>query len=341
MSNELLIPRRAAWIALSALPDDLDPAEVAARAGIPWPLSGPRDVPAVADALHRVWRAAMSLGAAPTLPFEVGLRVPFGTYEVIDYLAGACACVGVGFEKLARYFDLITTTLRWQVEGAAEPPSVTLRCNSHSPEERTISLQYALGVTFGHMNASAERPLHFVEVALAMPEPPSRAPHEDFFGCRVRYGAELTRCAFTRESWETPLVRGELGLRQVLEQHAADLLARTRSETNELRAVRMAIHERLPDGAPELGTVAQAVGMSTRTLQRRLRDAGTSFAAVVEEERSSAARAYLGDQALAVSEIAYLLGYSEASAFVRAFKRWTGKTPNQFRAAGASVATTP
>ncbi len=314
----------------AALPPSLDAAHIARVAGLSVPLHelrGELDP----NAYVRVWRAIMAESRDPSAPFRIGLGIPFGTYEVVDYLASSCPTVGVGLEKLARYFRIITPYLSWECDALAEPPAVTLRARHASPEEQLVFVQYTLGVTFGRFRELAEHPVEFVHVDLAIPPPPSPDAHEAFFRCPIRYGAERSRCVLTRATWNAPLSRREAGLREVLERHAAELLSRCREQGDELSEVRMAIHELLPDGPPKLEVVAKAVATSARTLQRRLRDTGTSFQELVEEERRSAARAYLSDARLAVGEVAYLLGYSEASAFVRAFKRWTGATPRQYR----------
>ena len=82
---------------------------------------------------------------------------------------------------------------------------------------------------------------------------------------------------------------------------------------------------------PEQAVLARRLGMSECTLQRRLRSEGTSFAGLLDELRLDLARQYLGDNRLAIYEVAYLLGYSEPSAFNRAFRRWTGQTPREYR----------
>jgi AraC-like DNA-binding protein len=307
--------------------DTIDEPRLARDAGLPMPLAEACGE----DAFRRIFEAIMQQTDDPTLPFDVGANVPFGTYEVIDYLGGACATMGVGLDKLSRYFGLITTWFQWRCEPAKEPPVVWLS-TQHQENERFMMEQYTLGVTFGRFRSFLERPIGFLEVSLSMPEPPSRARHERFFGCPISYGAQEARCVIARESWDAPLTSREPGLREVLERHAADLLARSSAKTDDLTPVRVAIHRLLPEGPLKLDVVAKAVATSSRTLQRRLREAGTTFQALVDHERQAAARDYLGNNNLAVTEIAFLLGFSEASAFTRAFKRWTGKTPIQFRA---------
>jgi AraC-like DNA-binding protein len=285
--------------------------------------------------IEALWREVMERSADPTIPLAVGEAIPFGTFEVVDYLASACDTMGEGLERIARYFALITPNMRWEVDGASDSPSVSLLARHDHAEGRLIFLQFTLGVTFGRFRSLLEGAFQFERVALPFPAPQDRSRHEAFFACPVRYDADAARCWFSPSIWRAPLQRREPVLRDILERHARERLANLEAEHDPLATIRLALREQLADGSPKLEVVAKRVAMSTRTLQRRLRDAGTSFVALVEQERQAAATAYLRDPNLAVTDIAFLLGYSEASAFVRAFKRWTGKTPKQHRSTAA------
>ncbi len=94
-------------------------------------------------------------------------------------------------------------------------------------------------------------------------------------------------------------------------------------------------------GLLPLDQVARNLGLGVRTLQRQLRSEGIGFAALVDEVRGTLAREYLQDRRLSVGEIAYLLGFSEPSAFSRAFRRWTGRSPQSLRAEGAPGPASP
>ena len=104
------------------------------------------------------------------------------------------------------------------------------------------------------------------------------------------------------------------------------------------------IPQLLPHGRAELSTVARQLGMSSRTLSRKLREEGVTYAEILDRLRSALAKRYLSDRELPVTQIAWLLGYQEVSSFTHAFKRWTGTTPREFRlsncvpARGAPVA---
>jgi AraC-like DNA-binding protein len=150
-------------------------------------------------------------------------------------------------------------------------------------------------------------------------------------GCPIRFNAPDTRLVLSERVTERPLLARNRDLFAYLDRHALVLqekLARTPSLTGRLREL---LVERLRDGEPDQPSIARAVGLSERTLQRRLQEENSSFAALVDEVRSDLSRAYLADPKLAIFEVAFLLGYSEPSAFNRAFRRWTGQSPSEFR----------
>ena len=126
---------------------------------------------------------------------------------------------------------------------------------------------------------------------------------------------------------------GAILLDEQAEPMALSATSATRpNEPNDgLTKIGAAVHAAVGNGQPRLGDVARAVHMSARTLQRRLGDASTTFQELVDRERADLARAYIANRARALGDVAYLLGFSEISAFARAFKRWTGMTPRQWR----------
>ena len=130
---------------------------------------------------------------------------------------------------------------------------------------------------------------------------------------------------------ERPLLAQNRDLFAYLDRHAQALQQKLDRAPSLAFRVRELLVERLRDGEPDQPSIARALGLSERTLQRRLSEENASFASLVDEVRADLARLYLGDPKLAIFEIAFLLGYSEPSAFNRAFKRWTGQSPSEFR----------
>jgi AraC-like DNA-binding protein len=117
----------------------------------------------------------------------------------------------------------------------------------------------------------------------------------------------------------------------VLERHAKEIIACLAAGDNVIIETRRVIMSRIAQGETEIQSVARCLATSARTLQRRLSAAGTSYQELLDSTRCEAASRYLQDRRLSISEVAYLLGYSEPSAFHRAFKRWNGLTPQEFR----------
>jgi AraC-like DNA-binding protein len=134
-----------------------------------------------------------------------------------------------------------------------------------------------------------------------------------------------------RRSLDRPLVRADAGLCAVLERHARELLERLPRATSLSGRIRQLVAGDLVKGVPSPAEVARRLHMSGRTLQRRLREDGTSHRALVDELRRDLAMRYLGEREIGIAEVAFLLGFSEASAFHRAFRRWSGTTPSAYR----------
>lgn len=329
MEERELLHREIAAVAssLRAMGVDLD--AVSRRAG--FDVTSPRDFVDGDEAYACLWAAVTEVDDDPTFSLSVGDGVTFGTYEVIDFLASSSPDVGQGLQQVARYFRLVTPTIEWQVDAASEPPLIQLRTRVGGARAHVVSQLYTLGVTFGRFRRLSEGRFRFGEVVLAMAPPRDDSRLRAYFECPIRYTHEgTTEVRLPRPVWHLPLSRREPALSRVLERHAKSLIARLGDTEDPLLPVRDAIAASLSEG-PRLEDVAKRVAMSQRTLQRRLREAGTTFQGLVDEARQQLARGYLDDAKLTVGEVAYMLGYSDPSAFIRAFKRWTGSTPRQYR----------
>jgi AraC-like DNA-binding protein len=120
-------------------------------------------------------------------------------------------------------------------------------------------------------------------------------------------------------------------LRKILEQHANEIAAQLLAMDGVVLEVRRALASRIAKGDVQIQSVARALAISTRSLQRRLAAAGVAYQDLLDQTRREAATRYLRVATFSIGEVAYLLGYSEAAAFHRAFKRWTGMGPQEFR----------
>ena len=163
------------------------------------------------------------------------------------------------------------------------------------------------------------------------------AEMRSFFGCDVEFCAASDEIIFPAPVASLPIVGSDNYLNDLLLRYAEEALSDRAQERASIgSAVERVLPQLLPHAKARAPNVAQKLGISTRTLSRKLRDEGVAFAEILEETRAALAKRYLAERDLPVSEIAWLLGYGEVSSFTHAFKRWTGMTPRQFRLAAAS-----
>ncbi len=207
-------------------------------------------------------------------------------------------------EGLRQLFDLSTVTLVRNVRMNADP--------SFSPEE----VHY-----FTEAHASAQE-------------------HQRYFGGMIRFAQPVTQVIFPARVLELPMRGADPTLGEVLLRHAEELLAKQPTASDSWTdRVRGLVYERFGKGDTRLEALARQLSVSARSLQRRLSDEGTTLAAIEDEVRQALARRYVADPALGLAEVAYLLNFKDLSGFYRAFRRWTGKTPVEYRrehaAAGA------
>jgi AraC-like DNA-binding protein len=169
------------------------------------------------------------------------------------------------------------------------------------------------------------------EVCFVHDRPRDVAPHHDLFGCPVRFGAAANTIAFDRDTLDLPLRTANADLRAFLES-----LARRRLDKfadAELPAlVRTRLDEALRQGTFALSSIARQLGVSSRTLQRRLAEHGASFHRIVSEARFRRALELLEDTGRTTEDIAATLGFADARGFRRAFRRWSGLSPRAYRA---------
>ena len=153
-----------------------------------------------------------------------------------------------------------------------------------------------------------------------------------FVGTAVEFGATADEFALNANARELPLIHADPYLNNLLLKYCEAALTDRRGNVSQLRTrVENAISSLLPHGRVVVDDVARSLGMSKRTLARKLSDEGLNFTEVLQQLRRDLAVRYLDDPKLHVSKIAWLLGFNEVSAFTHAFKRWTGKTPSQMR----------
>jgi AraC-like DNA-binding protein len=170
-----------------------------------------------------------------------------------------------------------------------------------------------------------------LEVRFRHPAPADVTAHRAFFGAPVSFGCELDELAFTLEQLALPLPKADLQLGEYLRRTASDALSARGSQEDLESKLRELLARDLQSGVCDVRAVARRLATSERTLRRRLEEKGLTFRDVLDATRRDLAKGYLRDRRIPLSEVTFMLGFSEPSAFHRAFRRWTGMTARAWR----------
>lgn len=284
--------------------------------------------------LHALWEAVAARRPQPDLALEGARHYRPGDYGLVGFVAASSATLGDGLDAVVRYARLWTDSpvMRWTAPGEVD---VETRPAMADRLGLRLTIEAALAeLLHGARVLTGQPALAPARVRVGHPPPATTAAHDAFFAVAVEFGAPRTALTFATDQLATPLPGHDSQLGAFLRTLARDGLARRAPPDDLLGQVRAQIAERLARALPDAATVAGALAMSERTLRRRLDDAGTSFRAELDAVRAELATSYVRDRRLPLSEVAFLLGFAEQSAFNRAFRRWTGQTPSAARARG-------
>jgi AraC-like DNA-binding protein len=267
----------------------------------------------------------------------IGERLGVAAMGVLGYAMLHGSTAGQALEWLGRYRALLHPELLPRMDRSRGPEGDRVLFSKAVPAPfarlREPVYAQAAATVSGLRALTGRAALGARSVAFPMPRPDDPARIEAYFRCPVSWGAPEFTMAFDAALLELPLPRSDAQLFGYLERRADDLLAQVPAESGITVRARREIAALLPHGEPRLGALAKRLAMSGRTVHRRLADEGTGFAALVEEVRRERAELLLDEPRLSCSEIGFLVGYAEPAAFFRAFKRWTGMTPQAWRAA--------
>lgn len=299
-----------------------DVGQLLAQAGVRRAQLNDPDALVPCGAFAAVFGGALAQRRLPDLAAHVAFQTPVGAYPLLDYLVLTTDTVGDALRQLQRFFHVTSAPSRFDIVTAKDGVRLVVQ-----PGDDPFIALYQTAMAIHHLRDETAEHLRVSGVSL-MREPEARADLERLLGCPVRAPAIWSGIEFPCEALVVPLRRRDPVLRRVLERHAAVVPAPVGPDGDIVLRVRAALAAR-PGVA--LDTVARGFAMAPRTLQRRLAAAGVSYKGLFEAVRREVAAQLLDDRALAVAEVGYLLGFSEPSAFHRAFKRWFGVTPLAFR----------
>ncbi|MBX3190788.1 MAG: AraC family transcriptional regulator [Labilithrix sp.] len=290
--------------------------------------------------MTRAWEIVPEMSGDPCFGLHAAEATPLGVFGPLDLATMSSATVGDALERMARYYETLGAMSRAH---AHREPDGAMRLSLELQIERTERLRhyvenfFAIVVTRMKMaSLAAARDEIDVSLRFAHRAPPALEEHARVFGPRVRFASGADEIVVGAKTATLPLVTANPELSAMLEREGERLALRPDAPI--VDRVRSAIEQAMREGAVGLDDVAKKLGVGPRTIQRQLQSDGTSFADVLDAVRRDVALKTLADGGAAASELAYVLGFSQPSAFYRAFRRWTGTTPSEYKAQPAESA---
>jgi AraC-like DNA-binding protein len=306
----------------------LSPGTLAARAGLTDQIFSPQLEKVDLEGWAALWDALAKEVPRPTLALEIGQALSFDAFDPALFATHCAANLREAAERLARYKPLIgpcrlrlaqgrDLAIGCDVVGMPYPPALW------GLAELVVWVSLA-------RHCTATRIVPKRVSAPVLPNDP--AAYQSFFGVPITPGSRYEVVFWERDA-KRPFEATEASLWQFFEPVLSRRLAELEAQTQTQERVRAALFELLPTGQNQLSQVAKRLAMSSRSLQRRLAQEGTTFRKVLEETRAQLATHYLKQSDLTAAEIAFLLGYDDPNSFFPAFRAWTGITPEALRAA--------
>jgi AraC-like DNA-binding protein len=299
------------------------------RAGLPQALINQPRVLLNTEELFALWRAVGEVSTDPSIGLLLGTETKTERFHPIGLAALSSENFGSAIDQMARYKQLTcpeeilqekddeewSIQFRWLLADEVEPPVLIECCFAWVLSTARVGT----GTRISPVRVEFVQPRTHVKTI------------ERHFGCPVVCGTPRNAIIFRATDANRPFVTRNAELLGILAPQFDEELKEENGDENFIERVRIAIQQRLTGRRPTIEDIADALHISSRTLQRRLQDDGSSFQRVLDEARHQLARHYLNNSVLELNEAAYLLGYEDGNSFVRAFRTWEGVPPARWR----------
>ncbi|WP_420409769.1 AraC family transcriptional regulator ligand-binding domain-containing protein [Hoeflea sp.] len=234
-------------------------------------------------------------------------------------------------KRLERYHRLLTDTAVYRLDKNEDGARLVLEQNTPDDSATALRSECALAGVIGKTSCFAQQALNLTAVIFRHERVGEAAEYEDYFGCPVLFGREEDAIILPERTLRLPNRLGDPAVSEFLTQHLDRELGTFAPENPIKSDVLRRLSTGLSTGVPQAAEIASQMGMSERTFFRRLSDEGTTFRDLVREAQASLARDLLANSDCSIAEVAFLTGFAEQSTFGRAFKRWVGQAPAQYR----------
>ena len=299
------------------------------RAGLPQSFLDQPRVLLKTEELFALWRAIGEVSDNPAIGLLLGTETKTERFHPVSLAALSTENFGTAVKQMARYKQL-TCPEEIAQQMDEEEWSIRFRWLLADEVEPAVLIECAFAWVLSVARHGTGTRLSPVRVEFVQPRPHVKTI-ERHFGCPIVCGVPHNAIVFRVADAQRPFVTRNAELLAMLAPQFEEELKREHSEENFVERVRIAIQQKLTGQRPTIEDIANALHISSRTIQRRLQEEGSNFQRVLEQARHQLARQYLNNSVLELNEAAYLLGYNDANSFVRAFRTWEGVPPARWR----------
>lgn len=266
-----------------------------------------------------------------TLPLRTGAAMRCDDYGAFGLAWKSAINLRGCYDRAERYGRTLTNVSTYQTENT--PDGVLMHL--HREGQRHLGMRVSNEATIASIYSISQEvsTKEFTPLAVFFKHaaPKSISAHENYFSCPVHFDSVQDALLVSAETLDTPNKLGDESISQFFEAHLEKELS-TLSDENVLhKRVKIQISQSLSDGIPTISFIAKQLGMSARTLQRKLSDNGYTYQQLIDDSRRELAERLLQESNYSLADVAFMTGFTEQSTFTRAFKRWSGQTPRSFR----------
>lgn len=280
--------------------------------------------------IYKLWQLAVQATGDPYIGLKVVSEWHPSTAHALGYAWLASATLKDALDRTARYFRIMNDKERLTLEESDEEFRLIIEnpAADYPTAPEYVDASFAALIHLCRMCHG--KSFRALRITMRRPQPPDSAPFAEHFRAPIQFSGNEDSICFDKADAETPLPTANAEVARANEKIVQDYLTRF-DRSSVAMLVRARLTEQLSSGHATQESVAKALHMSLRSLQRRLKNEGTSYKELLDETRRELARHYMAESHVSINEITYLLGFSEPSNFSRAFRRWTGKSPSAYR----------
>lgn len=325
-SDQCRLPRPF-WNGIESL--GLRPSAVLRHAKLPTMLYLDETAVISTPQLFAVWEAIENLSDDPAFSLRMVEQTSTANHKLAFLAASFASNYRDGLERIVRFKRICSPDKMRFEEGHGIVSLVTDWPPGTGPEP-ALSVDASLAMTLELGRRGTGQRIVPLVVEYARNGAPSAA-HEHFYGCPIRFGADRDRLVLKSADLDIPFVGHNPEMLSIMTPALAAALADVETRGSVSEHIKLVLKRHLASGRPDISTVAQELGLSERTLQRRIGDAGTTFRTLLDQVRHDLAKSLLADVSITIEEVAFLLGFDDPSSFYRSFKTWEKTSPRRWR----------